>query len=33
MALVCVCVGGGCRKELWMKIGAFDCDSIWGLCL
>ena len=33
MALVCVCVGGGCRKELWMRSGAYFCDGIWGVCL
>ena len=30
MGLVCVCVGGGCRKELWMWSGAYDCDGMWG---
>ena len=33
VGLVFVCVGGGCRKELWIRSGVYDCDGILEVCL
>ena len=33
MGLLCVCVGGVYRKELWIRSVAYDCDGILEVCL